>query len=104
MDEVELTPSGLSKRENVLNLNKERMRAVYFCQDESGRWVGTSPLPADPQSQAYYFAKGFRAKPPTETLEVSSESISCPICGFEAKSNFGLQAHLRIKHKKEEKL
>lgn len=100
MNEVELTPDGLSRTRDVLNLNRSRMRAVYFRKDDDGNWVGTNPLPADPFSQAYYFAKGFRAKP----SEVdSTEKLSCKICGFEAKSNLGLLAHQR-KHKKEEKL
>lgn len=91
MDEVELTPSGLKGKEGILNLNRSRMRAIYYRPDGQA----TTPLPADPYSQAYYFAKGFRAKPP----EVSStETFICPTCGFEAKSDFGLNSHMR-KHK-----
>ena len=96
--EVELTPEGLKGEGGILNLNKSRMRAVYFRYNEEGKWVGTTPLPADPFSQAYYFAKGFKAKLP----EVSSNQGLICECGFEAKSDFGLQAHQR-KHKKEGK-
>jgi len=100
-NEVELTPTGLKGGGGVLNLNRSRMRAVYFRQDGDGNWVGTAPLPADSYSQAYYFAKGFRAKPPVAT-SAPQETFSCPTCGFVAKSDFGLQAHQR-KHKKEVK-
>ena len=110
-------------RENILNLKKSRQRAIYWRQDGQGNWVQTTPLPADPASMNYYFMKGFKGKKPdsNEKLEVkknvmeasvaldkaASEAISrapitCPTCGFEAKSDFGLKAHQR-KHKKEEK-
>ena len=97
-NEVELTLGGLKGKEGILNLNRSRMRAIYYRPNGQA----TSPLPADPYSQMYYFAKGFRAKPPKpeEKPEVSSsqETISCPECGFEAKSKFGLLAHQK-KHK-----
>lgn len=97
MKENELTPMGLQK-EPIMNLNRSRMRAVYYRPDNNGNWVGTTPLPADPFSQAYYFAKGFKAKPP-ENQPLSVGSLVCSECGFAAKSDFGLQAHKR-KHKK----
>ena len=101
-NEVELTPTGLKgSKEGILNLNRRRMRATYFRQDADGRWVGTTPLPADPYSQTYYFAKGFRAKPPV-VASAPQETFGCPDCEFVAKSAFGLQAHQR-KHNKEVK-
>lgn len=51
----------------ILNLNRSRMRAVYYRPiqvDDGIQWIKTLPLPADPFSISYYFAKGFRAKPP----------------------------------------
>lgn len=98
-----LTPTGIPEGKAKLNLGHSRMRAIYWRQVKNG-WVPTKPLPADPASISYYFSKGFRAKPPEGVK--SKETISCPICGFEAKSAFGLQAHLRkhiTKSKKEEK-
>ena len=89
MEEVELTLSGLRGKDGILNLNRSRMRAIYYRPDGQA----TSLLPADPYSQMYYFAKGFKGKP----TEVSS-TFNCHTCGFEAKSEFGLQAHQR-KHK-----
>lgn len=101
MEEVELTelkemtfPEGMK----VINLNRSRMRAIYYWKGEDGVWNPTAPLPADPYSQAYYFAKGFKAKPPKEGS--TQETFSCPACEFEAKSAFGLQAHQRT-HKEE---
>ena len=88
-------------RENILNLNKSRMRAVYYRSNGQP----TMPLPADPYSVAYYFAKGFTARPKVVNQpepDRGDNSISCPTCGFEAKSEFGLKSHQR-KHKKEER-
>ena len=105
-NEVELTPTGLkaSNKEGILNLGRSRMRAIYYRQVDDGSWQATDPLPADPASQALYFGKGFKAKPPADAsppVVASTEVLTCS-CGFEAKSKFGLQAHQR-KHEKEEK-
>jgi len=94
-------------QENILNLNKSRMRAVYWRQVENGDWVETTPLPADPTSVNHYFLKGFKAKKPEGVKpEIKLEEVKpsveekCPTCGFVAKSVFGLNSHLR-KHAKE---
>jgi len=93
-------------QENILNLNKSRMRAVYWRQVENGDWVETTPLPADPTSVNHYFLKGFKAKKPETKPEIKLEEvkppveIKCPHCEFLAKSEFGLNSHLR-KHAKE---
>jgi len=92
-NELELTPGGLKGKGGVLNLNRSRMRAIYYRPNGEP----TLPLPADPYSQAYYFAKGFRAKPP-EGVSSTGETFICSVCGFAAKSEFGLKAHMR-KHK-----
>ena len=86
-NEVELTPAGLKSKDALLNLNKSRMRAIYYRPDGQP----TTPLPADPYSIAYYFAKGLKGVPP--------KLVSCPECEFEAKSTFGLQSHLRTHNK-----
>ena len=96
----------------IISLNKSRKRAVYWWQGEDGNWNPTGPLPADPASINYYFLKGFKAQPPHEA-QASNEAepveaktrfmISCPICGFETQSAFGLQTHLRKHIKKSEK-
>jgi len=89
-----------------LNLNKSRMRAVYYRQvfdkQGNGEWVPTTPLPADLFGQMQYFGKGFRAKPPVESTKVTTDEVSCPYCEFKPKSAFGLQSHLRTHIKKEE--
>lgn len=87
-------------RENILNLNKSRQRAIYWRQDQNGNWTQTRPLPADPASMNYYFLKGFKGKKP-EGTPITVEALSCPHCDFVAKKPIGLQGHLR-KHKKEE--
>jgi len=93
-------------QENILNLNKSRMRAVFWRQDTNGDWIETTPLPADPISINHYLLKGFKAKKPEEVPPTVEEEVQppaeekCPTCGFVAKSNFGLKAHLR-KHNKE---
>ena len=109
--EVELTPVGLrGNRGAILNINASRARAVYYRPD--GHRTGL--LPADPFSIAYYFAKGFTARPPkpvvlsAEKTEFTltpnrNESIAgcvCSTCGFIAKTDFGLQVHIR-RHKGE---
>lgn len=97
MEEIEpienQEPEGLVYK----SLNKSRMRATYWRKGEDGTWNPTTPLPADPIGQLHYFAKGFRVKPPNESV-----GSICSECGFEAKSDFGLLAHAK-KHKKEEK-
>ncbi len=98
-EEVELKPRNSVAGMKVIDLNRSRMRAIYYWKGENGAWNPTGLLPADPYSQAYYFAKGFKAKPPVDSTQ---ETFSCPTCEFEAKSAFGLQAHQR-KHEKEEK-
>ena len=79
---------------SILSLNRSRQRAVYYRLAQDGTWVPTKPLPADPQSIAYYFAKGFKAKPPDEG-EKPADVLKCPLCDFEPQSVFGLQSHLR---------
>lgn len=101
MEINEITPS----KSDVLNINRSRLKAVYYRQI-GGKWEPTLPLPADPQSIAYYFAKGFKPQPPPEN-EVTEEPVKdgilrCPICEMEVKSAFGLQSHLRV-HIKTEK-
>ena len=94
MDFDEVTPS---KGDSVLNLNKSRQRAVYY-RPLGNSWVPTQPLPADPFSISYYFAKGFRAKPPADEphIEGRSDGVTrCPFCEFEAKSPISLRSHLR---------
>jgi hypothetical protein len=110
----------------IVDISKSRQRAIYWRQDSRGRWVQTSPLPADAVSINYYFAKGFRAKNPDEEKSQQYETsiggdirhkgsaimaeegsngdtIKCPQCGFGAQSAFGLQAHLRKHKNKSEK-
>ncbi len=93
MDIDEVTPN---KGDAVLNLNKSRQRAVYY-RLMGNDWVETRPLPADPFSISYYFAKGFRAQPPAEisVVERPAGVILCPFCDFEAKSPLSLRSHLR---------
>lgn len=101
--------------ENIISLNKSRLRAVYWRQDSHGNWIQTSPLPADPASINYYFLKGFKALCPHEGIIPSNGEnpseiktrflVKCPFCEFETQSAFGLQAHLRkhiTKSKKKE--
>ena len=84
-------------RQNILNINRSRERAVYFRSNG----VRTLPLPSDPFSKAYYLAKGFTTTPITAKVQ-EGDSVKCPICEFVAQSAFGLSAHLR-KHIKNEK-
>jgi len=86
---------------NVLNLNRSRMRAIYY-RKIGDDWLATQPLPADPFSITYYFSKGFKAKPPGGKV-VDAGTVSCPFCEFTTKSAFGLQSHLRKHIRKEEK-
>lgn len=79
----------------ILNIGRSREKAVYFRPNGTQ----TGLLPADSYSQQYYINKGFSLKAPKKATE---GLIGCPLCEFEAKSAFGLQAHLRI-HTKEEK-
>ena len=76
----------------IVNLNKSRMRAIYWRPDGKGNWFQTSPLPAAPASANAYILKGFKANPPGG---VDTGLIQCPMCEFGAQSAFGLQAHLR---------
>lgn len=78
---------------SILSLNRSRMRAKYWKQLPDGSWHQTGLLPADPVSQAIYFRKGFKAKPPMEAKPESA--CVCPECGFEAKNKLGLFAHSR---------
>jgi len=104
----ELHPDGsLAGRGSVLNIGQSRMRARYWRQDKNGNWVQTQPLPADPTSVNSYFAKGFRAKPPSGDKAIENDGlISCPIsgCEFKTESVFGLQSHLRVHRPKLEKI
>lgn len=104
MAEINLTLAGLETKGGVLNIGRSRMRAIYRRPDGSL----TTPLPADPYSQTYYFRKGFRAptsKVPTEveTVPPSNGKIACPLCSFKAESAFGLASHLR-KHDRPRKV
>ncbi len=82
-------------------LNKSRKKAIYYCpitaKDGTVSWARTRPLPADPQSIAMYFAKGFRAKPPGATpKEADVSAIKCPFCDFKPESALALRSHLRV--------
>jgi len=98
MDIEEITPS---KGDAVLNINRSRLRSVYYRPIETNgtvTWRATLPLPADPQSIAQYFAKGFKAKPPAEGTEIKEKSagvILCPFCDYEPASPLALRSHLR---------
>ena len=59
-------------------------------------------LPADPYSMKRYFRRGFTLMPPAAPSGGDDGILVCPQCGCEAKSDFGLQAHMR-KHKLESK-
>lgn len=91
-----------SRGEGVLNLNRSRKKAIYYwpltMKDGHVEWLPTTPLPADPQSIAMYFAKGFKAKPP-EGIPPKPEdtsAIKCPFCDFKPESALGLRSHLRV--------
>ena len=84
-----------------LNLGHSRQRAIYW-RKIGDDWVQTQALPADPMSVAYYFSKGFRAKPPKDEVKKAiadrgNGKLVCD-CGFVAKNAFGLLVHQR-KHK-----
>ena len=85
---------------SIISLNKSRQRAIYYRR-VGGNWAQTTLLPADPASINYYLLKGFKAKPP-QGESVQEGMIKCPLCEFESKSVFGLQAHLKKHLKKEE--
>lgn len=102
MELTEVTPA----KSDVLNLNRSRQRAVYYrpIQTKNGtEWVKTTPLPADPYNVSYYFAKGFKAKPPEKEEKATSGDISCPLCDFKTDKIFGLEVHLRKHRKSKEK-
>ena len=71
-------------------------------------------LPADPWSMERYLKRGLTLTKPTEEqiatyifgkhpelvellpdVEPSDNGVKCEICGFEAKSDFGLKSHMR---------
>jgi len=88
--------SDQDPRQNIVSLNKHRMRAKYWRQMSNEDWVQTDYLPADPESQAIYFSKGFRAinpDAPKGEVEQSGE-IRCPFCQMKADSPISLKAHL----------
>ena len=55
-------------------------------------------LPADPYSMRRYLRRGLQLAPPVTPS--NGESLTCSLCGFEAKSEFGLRAHERSHAKK----
>jgi len=98
--------SEISNREglSILKVGQSRMRAKYWRKTEKG-WAQTQPLPADPNSINYYFAKGFRAKNPETNVKVDTVSTpkktGCPFCDFETGNPRALRSHLN-KHVNEE--
>ena len=75
-----------------MDISKRAERRIYYRPD--GQPTGL--LRTDGMFLTHYLAKGFTLEPPKEE---NGDSLSCPTCGFEAKSPFGLQVHLR-KHNK----
>lgn len=54
-------------------------------------------LPADPFSMEKYTRRGFTLTPPLNPVAPSENGdLKCEVCGFVAKSSFGLKAHQRI--------
>lgn len=93
MDELETKGyeiKGIDKRV----LAQVPWRTYYHSDGKPAR------LPADEDSMRSYLAKGFTLEPPV--LPSGGNGVKCPQCGFIAKSDFGLNAHMR-KHKRESK-
>jgi len=96
--ENEMVPTGIKGSKVTLNIGQSRMRARYW-RLVGDTWTQTGLLPADPTSVAIYFAKGFKGKPPTESVPVTG--IKCPLCEFSCEAPRGLAKHMYSHDKKE---
>ena len=82
-----------------------RERSVYYRPitqvDGTVVWAKTELLPSDAIGKEQYLSKGFTLSPPEDMgVSVIVDNLHpCPHCAFLSKSNFGLKAHVRIKHK-----
>ena len=82
----------------IVNINKSRLRKVFWRTDGDGKWVQTLPLPADPIEEAKYLAKGFRLSPPGKVEAVAS----CPFCDYTNENPRGMRTHMSVHVSKNE--
>jgi len=87
---AELKSQGFAIRD----LGSWPAKATYYKQNGEAM----PNLPADPWSMQKYLHKGFTLVPPVAPS--NGQAYICDTCNFEAKSELGLQSHIR-KHKRE---
>ena len=78
----------------TVKIDKWPRKATYYKPDGEAM----PNLPADPWNMTRYLKRGFTLVPPDRMPEkkpVVDEAQICEVCGFEAKSTFGLQTHMR---------